>query len=72
MSNIVDFRAGSPKLKRSPLPGEVAQILFFTGVRYERLTDDEAPTFIAEPMPLMDAVDAQVDALRSALDLAAH
>ena len=74
MNNIVDFRTGRSRPRRSiPLSQDGAQILFFTGVRYLRESDDEVPPFAAEPAFLARASD-QGPQLSSefALDLAAH
>ena len=44
MHNIVDFRTGSSRSRRSiSIPNDGAQILLFTGVRYVRDADDQAP-----------------------------
>ena len=50
MNNVVDFGAGRDRPRRfTPVMEDGARILFFTGVRYVRSTDDDAPPFVAEP-----------------------
>ena len=49
MTNIVDFRTGRPRPRRSILvPQDGARILLFTGVRYAREPEDNAPPFVPE------------------------
>ncbi len=49
MNNIVDFGIGRTRPSRSvQVKQDGARILFFTGVRYERTEEDDAPSFVPE------------------------
>lgn len=71
MNNVVEFSPGRQRAKPpGPLPGREAQILFFTGVRYERLVTLEATASDAKPL---DRIAREAcEELGLALDLAGH
>lgn len=74
MNNIVDFRTGPARPRRSILVKEDgARILFFTGVRYSRERDDD-PQHLAGELALLHEASgsAQQFTSEAALDLAAH
>ena len=80
MHNIVDFRTGPSRSRRSiPISQDGAQILLFTGVRYVR--DEQAPSFVPDLTPFCqesreraphEAAGAAPGASEACLDLAAH
>jgi hypothetical protein len=73
MNNIVDFRAGRSRPRRSIQDvQDGAQILFFTGVRYVRDSGNEPP-YAAEAGYFGDSSDqGRLRASETALDLTAH
>lgn len=73
MNNIVDFRTGPARPRRSILVTEDgARILFFTGVRYSREREDQPQTLPAELAMLRETGSVQQFTSEAALDLAAH
>jgi hypothetical protein len=40
MNNVISFRPGNSSRRIAPRESGAAQILFFTGVRYQRWTDE--------------------------------
>lgn len=74
MSNIVDFRNGNARTKRSvPVTQGEARILFFTGVRYFRESEATTSSFSRETA-LIAAGPEPVHHFGSetALDVTAH
>ncbi len=74
MNNIVDFRTGPARPRRSILVTEDgARILFFTGVRYSRESEEQPGNIPAELAMLGEATGSvQQFTSEAALDLAAH
>jgi hypothetical protein len=73
MHNIVDFRTGRSRPRRSITPpSDGAQILFFTGVRYERDHDIAPPSFVPEATLFQGADTMGSRRSEGALDLTAH
>ena len=74
MNNIVDFRTGRSRPRRSILVSQGdAQILFFTGVRYSRESEGGTASLSPEPALLRDASEAaQQLSSEAAFNLAAH
>jgi hypothetical protein len=48
MGDLVAFRTAKNRLRAPPAVGGTAKILFFTGVRYERATND-ASAVVGDP-----------------------
>jgi hypothetical protein len=74
MNNIVDFRTGPARPRRSiPDSEDGARILFFTGVRYSRDPEDH-PEHLAGELALLQEASGSTQkfASEAVLDLAAH